>query len=479
MTIKFQRPFETSLHISVPGTFAYREATNDDLRAACEAVGLVVCTQDEKGEAIDEREANLQRVYALTEEQRARAEKAKAELAIARADVTNLRDLHEKCAAAEETNVNALRAKLNKAEAAYEGVLQELRRELSVDWLAVEDLTGAVRDLVGQCKAAEKARITNRERAEKAEDVIGQVRDQIGDPDSDEDIVEVARRTAVAFETYEAENKNLRASLSDAEIRSRCVCSAFRHAIQSKETAADDKRLADVYQGLLMTGENASYDRARRALYQLGQASRDTEFSDLRAKLAAAEGTLATLRSSHSSYLEERTALHAKLAAAESRLFALTAPVEGEPSDDKLAMEWNAGIHDGVDTLVAGRRALYRLGVQHERARHQPTEPRATVTRRATVEELVAVFDEDHGQDTERDCVVAGVRAVATRVRAERPACLVERAVASGRGVAISQSEEREDQWGIVLEKHPIRRIGVPAASVRATLDAMLTEVGA
>ena len=161
------------------------------------------------------------------------------------------------------------------------------------------------------------------------------------------------------------------------------------------------------------------------------------------------------------------------------RLGALTAPVEGEPTDEDLLAAWNRAFDEAVRN-ADGRRALYRFCAAHERARHQPTEPRATE------QELLDIY-----AGAERcDDIRGGLRAIATRVRSER--CLVERAVAGGWDlglkvhscgvdVTISRAKEQgrdEGEWfeGALVE-HTYENVA--PADVPRVLAEMLTEVGA
>lgn len=327
---------DPSLHAS--------EATPDDLRKACEAVGLAVVERAEF-ESFDDARIHVAQARRERDTEKARAEKATG---------------------------------------AYKGVLAELRRHLSCDW-HVEDLLGAVRDIVGQCKAAEKAVTANRERAEKAEGELKATRAVYADALSRAEKAEIrAQENAQAAADRQRER-------DEVEIRERGL---YRTIVDVREAVASTD--ADVAGAARAWRDSASkavaeIDRIAEAANAAGWNGTENpkmvwdfithlaeERDDLRTKLAAAEsslglrvqvGDITVLNSGDATKVD---ALHARIRELESRLSALTAPVDGEPSDDKLAMEWNAGIFDGGDTLVAGRRALYRLGVQHERARNAP-----------------------------------------------------------------------------------------------------------
>lgn len=119
--------------------------------------------------------------------------------------------------------------------------------------------------------------------------------------------------------------------------------------------------------------------------------------------------------------LAERDTLRAEVAR-------LTAPGEGEPTDNELRAVW-----DPEPTITAARRALFRAGVAHERARQQPAKGRATD------EELFAiadgVYEEAHGGEIPNGPHEIA-RRVAARVRQEPG--IVERAV--GRPTDLDES---------------------------------------
>ena len=175
---------------------------------------------------------------------------------------------------------------------------------------------------------------------------------------------------------------------------------------------------------------------------------------------------------------------------ARAELAHLTAPGEGsEPTDEELGQAyieaWNKAASDDEASNPVARRALFRAGVAHERARQQPAKDRATD------EELAQVYRkiyETHGGGTisvsHDDCRRAGVRAVAARVRQER--CLVTQAVAMRAGVTISRTSERvpgtTGMWDVYATRRPDvpgehYAYGVPTADVPATLARLLGEV--
>ena len=150
------------------------------------------------------------------------------------------------------------------------------------------------------------------------------------------------------------------------------------------------------------------------------------ELSDLRTKLAAAEERSRNLE--HALVVQKDTTEQVR-----AKLAALTAPVEGEPTD--LGMTALFASRPSGESACAFALRQWRMGHAACAARHQPT---------------------------------------------ERPACLVERAVAGRLSV-----ELMHDSAGYLAIVSPsivgkTRSMGhIPASDVRATLEAMLTEVGA
>jgi hypothetical protein len=200
--------------------------------------------------------------------------------------------------------------------------------------------------------------------------------------------------------------------------------------------------------------------------------------------------------------------LQRQLGDALERLSALTAPVEGEPTYTLLREAWEQAL-TGVEPL----RVIYRLGVQHERARHQPTEPRCVKCRgtgtvriseghgdydevpcdgckrtepRATEEELFGVAVDAwpylSGHEDDRKALRSVALAVAARVR--RDPCLVERAVAGGQDLSVQLYRS-----GYSIELTQVDTNGddgamrstrsVAKADVATVLAEMLGEVGA
>lgn len=203
-------------------------------------------------------------------------------------------------------------------------------------------------------------------------------------------------------------------------------------------------------------------------------------------------------------------ALNALIDTERAELAAIRAAT-GEPTDDALFAA------DSITNNVAGRRALYNLGrtaaqgevaMMREAARgrdatietlrtqqEEQAEEVATLRARvaeleaapqgqpvATDEELWDVFGQAWracpGGRTESNH--AGALAVAARVRAERPACLVARAVALNVDVRVA-----EDVEGFLVAAHESPNLDevvcreVPAADVPATLASLLDEVEA
>lgn len=204
-------------------------------------------------------------------------------------------------------------------------------------------------------------------------------------------------------------------------------------------------------QALANVGVRTLFDpyELRRALYNLGR--------------SAALGEVARMR-------EEVATLRARVAE-------LEAAPQGQPTDEDLIKQ------SGVDYVRAydpgDLRKAYRLGLSHGKAapQGQPV---------ATDEEVVAVFvaaERDALVTHRMGCAAAdryGALAVARHVRAERPACLVARAVALGCDVRVA-----EDAAGWLVAAHESAYLDevierdIPAADVPATLSRLLDEVEA
>jgi len=191
--------------------------------------------------------------------------------------------------------------------------------------------------------------------------------------------------------------------------------------------------------------------------------------------------------------------LNALIDTERAELAAIRAATGEEPTDNELASaSFAAGIStDGVFDLDASRRAVYNLGrtaAQGEVARMREE----VATLRARVAELEAA-PQGHPVATDEElCEVfdaawrarprgarPGILAVAARVRAERPACLVARAVALGCDVSVATyaTTTRGIVWSLEVWDNErsvmFERYEIPAADVPATLARLLDEVEA
>jgi hypothetical protein len=106
----------------------------------------------------------------------------------------------------------------------------------------------------------------------------------------------------------------------------------------------------------------------------------------------------------------------------------------------------------------------------------------------ATDEELFALYMNESLSDPGRTALQAhraGVAAVAARVRAERPACLVARTVALGCDVSVATycTSSRGILWSLEVWDNErsvmFERYEIPAADVPGTLARLLDEVEA
>lgn len=241
-------------------------------------------------------------------------------------------------------------------------------------------------------------------------------------------------------------------------------------------------------------------------------------------RVYALEAELAGAKAEARSQGEDAARLCGLLATLRAELARLTAPgegSEGEPTDEELLATANAAWAANMSTAADARRALFRAGVAHKRARQQPAKDRATDEARplrevsaeleamrtthderdrvyvgaiASDDELVTVYrraaeplGDEHGvslRDLVRRCQARGVLAVAARVRQER--CLVAQAVRMGCGVIISRTSERvpgtTGMWDVYVTRRPDvpgehYAYGAPAVDVPSTLARLLGEV--
>jgi hypothetical protein len=203
-----------------------------------------------------------------------------------------------------------------------------------------------------------------------------------------------------------------------------------------------------------------------------------------------AETAEAALKGAHG----DRDMLRAERDALAAELAAIRAATGEEPTDEALYLASMA------PSGRSERRALYNLGrtaAQGEvaRMREEVATLRARVAELeaapqgqpvATDEELADLFMHERSlllEDQDRTGTEArriAIRAVAARVRAERPACLVARAVALNVDVRVA-----EDVDGFLVAAHEAPDLDevvhrdVPAADVPATLARLLDEVEA
>ena len=156
---------------------------------------------------------------------------------------------------------------------------------------------------------------------------------------------------------------------------------------------------------------------------------------------------------------------------ARAELARLTAPAEGEPTDEALRDAFEVAYRDAPSECCHANaiRAIYRLGVAHERARQQPAQDRAT-------DELERVYSAAYARAWESEVSTpdrgerAGLRAVAAHVRQER--CLVARAVDAHMSTHVYR--RGPDDWAVALGP---RFVECEPADVPATLARLLGEV--
>ena len=206
--------------------------------------------------------------------------------------------------------------------------------------------------------------------------------------------------------------------------------------------------------------------RAREAeeFARVLEAERDTLLAELADAKAECQGAMLSAYAQYAETVRERDTARAELAR-------LTAPAEGEPTDEALRDAFEVAYRDAASECHANAiRAIYRLGVAHERARQQPAQDRATD------EELERVYSNAYARAWESEVSTpdrgerAGLRAVAAHVRQER--CLVARAVDAHMSTHVYR--RGPDDWAVALGP---RFVECEPADVPATLARLLGEV--
>jgi len=194
------------------------------------------------------------------------------------------------------------------------------------------------------------------------------------------------------------------------------------------------------------------------------EAERDTLLAELADAKAECQGAMLSAYAQYAETVRERDTARAELAR-------LTAPAEGEPTDEALRDAFEVAYRDAASECHANAiRAIYRLGVAHERARQQPAQDRATD------EELERVYSAAYARAWESEVSTpdrgerAGLRAVAAHVRQER--CLVARVVSASMSMHVYR--RGHDGWAVALGP---RFVECEPADVPATLARLLGEV--
>jgi hypothetical protein len=177
----------------------------------------------------------------------------------------------------------------------------------------------------------------------------------------------------------------------------------------------------------------------------------------------------------------------ARIAELEQRLSALTAPVEGEPSESELVAlceppmlgtslgrslqsVWRAGHAAGL--AAAARDAEAAAKDAAVQAMHEPSAPRDLP--RATDEELGELFDDTYDKAFREGAEADKAAREALTERVRREQCLVTRAVKSGRGFEVWG---RGNGWNVMVGGKPMR-VDVKTSDVARVLAEMLGEVG-
>lgn len=270
----------------------------------------------------------------------------------------------------------------------------------------------------------------------------------------------------------------------------RMVRLTVTHGPSCHDATVDDLRSACEAAGLVVeTMERAEADREdRTALRESLQKMHDERIVCLDALSESVTPGGTTLSPRPPSVLAGIRSLQGRLRDARSDLrehdAALEAAVERRSEEADASTEQARAILNAVpgeDIVSAARRTMASLGLTAARARAEKAESRISKAE-ATVEELGRAYRDGCGGFSGQATVFmnGGIRAVAERVRRERPPCLIARAVAANIDVRVA-----EDVGGGFLvaahragEDEDVER-NVPAAEVPAELARMLTEVGA
>jgi hypothetical protein len=289
-----------------------------------------------------------------------------------------------------------------------------------------------------------------------------------------ESLLQAAKRMVRAFE---AENANFKGA-----------CAAVEECRRFMNEASAVLGVGPTYDP-----NSALVDAARRVVAERDEAISRAEKAEAALESARASASLVTMvgdigvrNSGDATRLEallaERDALAAELAA-------IRAATGEEPNDHALFVMPRRFVYNLGRTAAQGEVARMSDEVATLRARVAELEAAPQGQPVATDEELWKVFANAELEATANGALwpaadLAGALAVARHVRAERPACLVARAVALGCEVRIESTPG--GKWDVtLLSAEALATVdgapdwNVPAADVPATLARLLDEVEA
>lgn len=464
---------DCALLVQAKADGATMDATPDDLRAACAAVGLVVDTGETygietnvvdstTGRLLEHAEARLSTLTAPVEGEPSDGELRAIEEGAGRGACASHRALYR-------LGVQHERARQEKR-------IAEILHNVDTG-LGVNEAGPLVYALNARRDEAERA--WEEERAElvrtrqETQDKLSEARKELTDlRESSLDTPSDALLSAVwasAGETIEGGNRalyDLGRKASHGEVaRWRAYVEKLRAAEARHQRTEPRGRVEGepTTEELVALARDPSDLGVARGLWRAGYAAAEHKFRKYDYEPA---WRMATARANENGDMLKQ-ALATGLAACEE----LRASVEGllaRLGEHNAAMRRTGFTTEAVrDILLAYDRDAVSMSRAVEMIREIApvrTEPRATD------EELCKVFERAREDGALPNIV--GLRAVAAKVRAEQ--CLVERAVAKGEGFSVVPASQ--GRWYVTAK---MREQNVPASDVYGTLAAMLGEVGA
>lgn len=440
MSIKFKRPRnsyeDVVLIVQTLDDGDYEPATPDDLRRACEVVGMVTLDKFDAGAALSQAIDDLdtaKKLIASMEDRDAANEAERAEI------LKRANDMHDRAVKAERLHSEAERqiACRNELRAALR--TEKARAEKAEEQLAL--MTSMAQEANSARFGADIKERNIRSMFFLVADAVGLVHEQSMGPR----MAAPAEEVVGAVRGFVAENADLRAKLAAAE------------ASLSLRTQVGDITV-------LNSGDATKVDALHARIKELEE--------HLSALTAPAEGepTLEEMRNGWFAYVGYGPPAYAEFALTQWRAgYAACAARHADSEAAFLAVRYALrDIHDADDLPMVGdvERLVRELGQRAEDAdgaRHQPTEPRATeetTARRATDEEMIDCYLRAERAEAFGRAHVAGVMAVRDLLRAERAGWDYEPAWL----LAAARANHCEAMLGLALESGLAECEGLRAA---------------